>query len=111
MFPLFTYQEFPGVVQQRFGFRQKLVGSKGSQLEFRKNKTRSLALKELRTITKKSREPRSRAELEKKVVSHAMRHIAFLIQTGDQDDFDRTLTPETKKVFEKLWVTLAGKVF
>jgi len=81
------------------------------ELEFRKNKTRSLALKELRTITKKSRKPRSRAELEKKVVSHAMRHIAFLIQTDDQDDFASALNPETKEVFEKLWVSLAGKVF
>lgn len=81
------------------------------ELEFRKNKTRSLALNEIRTITKKSRKPRSRAELEKKVVSHAMRHIAFLIQTGDQYDFESALTPETKEVFEKLWVSLAGKVF
>jgi len=81
------------------------------ELKFGKGKSRSLPVKDLRTITKKSREPRSRAELEKKVVSHAMRHIAFLIQTGDQDDFKRALTPETAEVFEKLWVALAGRVF
>jgi hypothetical protein len=81
------------------------------ELTFGRGRSRSLLLKDLRTIAKKSRKPRSRAELEKKVVSHAMRHIAFLIQTGDQDDFASALNPETKKVFEKLWVALAGKVF
>ena len=80
------------------------------ELDFKKGKAKSLPLRSLRTITKKSRKPRSRTELEKKVVSHAMRHIAFLIQTGDQDDFKSALQPETMKVFEKLWVSLAGKV-
>jgi hypothetical protein len=81
------------------------------ELEFEKGKTKSLPLKRLRTIVKKSRRPRSRAELEKQVVSHAMRHIAFLIQTGDQNDFKSALTPETREVFESLWVSLAGKVY
>jgi hypothetical protein len=81
------------------------------ELEFEKGKAENLPLKKLKTITKKSRKPRSHTELEKKVVSHAMRHIAFLIQTGDQEDFESALIPETKKVFEKLWVNLAGKVY
>lgn len=80
------------------------------ELEFEKGKAKSLPLKKLKMITKKSRKPRSRAELEKQVVSHAMRHIAFLIQTGGQDDFKSALTPETKKVFKSLWVSLAGRV-
>jgi hypothetical protein len=81
------------------------------ELEFKTGKIHSLPLKKLRTITKKSRRPRSRAELEKQVVSHAMRHIAFLIQTEDQNDFKKALTPETREVFESLWVSLAGKVY
>ena len=40
-----------------------------------------------------------------------MRHIAFLIKTDDQIDFESVMTPETRAVFEKLWVTLAGRVF
>lgn len=80
------------------------------ELEFKKGQAKSLPLKSLRTITKKSRKPRSRSELEKKVVSHGIRHIAFLIQTGDQDDFKSALAPGTIKLFEKLWVSLAGKV-
>jgi hypothetical protein len=80
------------------------------QLEFEKGQAHSLSLNKLRTITKKSRKPRTRAELEKKVASHAMRHIAFLIQTDDQNDFKSALTPETIEVFEKLWVSLAGRV-
>lgn len=81
------------------------------ELEFPKGKSKSVPLKKLRMITKKSRKPRSHTELEKKVVSHAMRHIAFLIQTGDQEDFKSALKSETREVFERLWVSLAGKVF
>ena len=80
-------------------------------LEFKKGKSHGLSLKRLRTITKTSRPPRSKRALEKQVVSHAMRHIAFLIQTDSQSDFKSALKPETKKVFEKLWVSLAGKVY
>jgi hypothetical protein len=80
-------------------------------LEFKKGKFKNVPLKQLRTISKTSRKPRSRTGLEKKVVSHAMRHIAFLIQIGDQEDFKSALKSETVKVFEKLWVSLAGKVF
>lgn len=81
------------------------------EMEFEKGKYQNLSLKKLTTITKKTRKPRSRAELEKKVVSHAMRHIAFLIQSGDQDDFKSALTPETINIFQNLWVSLAGRVF
>jgi len=81
------------------------------ELEFEKGKSKRLSLKKLKTITKKSRKPRSRAELEKQVVSHAMRHIAFLIKTDNQNDFESALIPETKKVFKSLWVSLAGRVY
>lgn len=81
------------------------------ELEFRKGSYKSLPLKRLRTIQKNSREPRSQAELQNKVVSHAMRHIAFLIQSGDQENFTSVLTPETRDIFQKIWVTLAGQVF
>jgi hypothetical protein len=80
------------------------------ELTFDKRKTKSLSLKSIRTITKKSKKPRSQAELEKKVVSHAMRHIAFLIKTDDEIDFKSAMTPETMEMFEKLWVSLAGRV-
>lgn len=76
-----------------------------------KGKFHALSLQKLRTITRKTKKPASKDQLERNVVSHAMRHIAFLIQSGDQDDFKGALTPETVKVFEKLWVSLAGKVF
>ena len=81
------------------------------ELEFKKSQAKSLPLKKLKMITKKSHKPRSQTELENKVVSHAIRHIAFLIQTEKLSDFKSALTPETKKVFEKLWISLAGKVF
>lgn len=79
-------------------------------LEFDQGKYKSLPLVRLRMITKQSRKPRSQAEVQNKVVSHAIRHIAFLIQTGDQEDFKSALRPATIKVLEKLWVSLAGKV-
>ena len=80
------------------------------ELTFEKGKSKSLSLKDLRTILKRSRKPRSQAELEKKVVSHAMRHISFLIRTDPQIDFESAMTPETIKTFEKLWISLAGRV-
>lgn len=80
------------------------------ELEFKRN-FHTLSLQRLRTISKNSKKPASKGELERKVVSHAMRHIAFLIQSGDEDDFKSALKPETVKVFEKLWVSLAGRVF
>jgi hypothetical protein len=80
-------------------------------LEFQKGKSHGVSIKRLRTITKTSRPPRSKRALEKQVVSHAMRHIAFLIQTDSQSDYKSALKPDTKKVFQKLWVSLAGKVY
>ena len=71
------------------------------ELEFKRGNTHSISLKNLRTITKQSRKPRSRAALEKQVVSHAMRHLAFLVQTDHQNDLKSALTPEIVKVFEK----------
>lgn len=79
-------------------------------LELEKGKARTVPLRTLSTITKKSRKPRSQAELEKKVVSHAMRHIAFLIRTDKEIDFKSAMTAETRKVFKTLWVSLAGRV-
>ena len=81
------------------------------ELEFQKGKSKTFPLKKLKTITKKSEKPRTRVALEKKVVSHGLRHIAFLIRTDNQIDHRSTLTPETRDVFEKLWVSLAGKLF
>jgi hypothetical protein len=81
------------------------------ELKFEKGKAHTLPVKKLKTITKKSQKPRSRAALEKQVVSHAMRHIAFLIKTDKQIDYKSALTPETKKIFESLWVSLAGRIY
>ena len=80
------------------------------ELEFEKGKFQSLPMKNLRKLTKKSQRARTRAAQEKQVVSHAMRHIAFLIKTDTQIDFKAALTPETMKKFKKLWVSLAGRV-
>ena len=81
------------------------------ELEFPKGKSHGFSLKRLSNITKKSRSPRSQVAIEKQVVSHAMRHIAFLIQTDQQTDYKSALSPRTRKVFEKLWGNLAGKVY
>jgi hypothetical protein len=79
------------------------------ELEFKDGRFKSLSLKRLRTIQKKSQKPRSQTELHNKVVSHAIRHIAFLTQLGE-DDFKSVLTSRTAKVFETLWGNLAGEV-
>ena len=79
-------------------------------LEFKKGAWKSIAIKDLRTITKQTRKPQSQTALEKKVVSHAMRHIAFLIETDKQIDFESAMDPKTMKTFTQLWVSLAGRV-
>jgi hypothetical protein len=81
------------------------------ELTFEKGKAQSMSLKDLRAVTKQTSKPPSRAELEKKVVSHALRHIAFLIKTDDQINFKSAMIPETMETFEKIWVSLAGRVF
>ena len=81
------------------------------ELKFEKGKTHNLSLKKLRTVTKQSQRPSSRPELEKKVVSHAVRHIAFLIKTDETNEFKKALAPETLATFKKIWVSLAGRVF
>ena len=80
-------------------------------LEFPSGKVKHLPLTRLHLITKTSLKPSSTVELEKKVISHAMRHIAFLIRFGDEDNFKSALKPETVEVFENLWISLAGRVF
>jgi hypothetical protein len=81
------------------------------ELKFERDTYDNLPLKSLRMISKNSRKPTSRAELEKKVVLQGMRHIAFLIKTDKEIDFKCALSPETREVFDKLWVSLAGKLF
>lgn len=81
------------------------------ELIFEKGKTRSLSIHNLPRVTKASKKPDSRDELEKKVVAHAIRHIAFLVKTDDQIDFKSAMKPKTMATFERLWGTLAGRVF
>jgi hypothetical protein len=81
------------------------------ELVFKGGKAKHLPLTRLHLITKKSLRPSSAVELENRGVSHAMRHIAFLICFGDQDNFKSVLKPKTVEVFENLWISLAGKVF
>jgi hypothetical protein len=80
-------------------------------LTFKRGKAKTLSLKSLRNVKKETRKPSSRTELEKKVVSHALRHIAFLIKTEEEIDFRSAMKPETIRTFEGIWVSLAGKVF
>ncbi len=80
------------------------------EIDFGRAKVQKLPLKELRRKHISKARPRSRSGLEKLVVTHAMRHLAFLIKTGDQSEFKSALTRGTRKVFKSLWVSLAGRV-
>ena len=81
------------------------------ELQFKPGKSQGFSLENLSKIAKSSRKPRSRTGLERKVVSHAIRHIAFLIKTDSQNELKAALKPETKRVFKLLWANLAGRVF
>jgi hypothetical protein len=80
------------------------------ELVFGRGKVKRLSLKELRKINISRGQPRSREGLERQVVAHAMRHIAFLIQTDYQGQYKETFTPRTRKIFKTLWVSLAGRL-
>lgn len=80
------------------------------EIEFGQDEAQNLPLEELKIVTISTPRPDSPAELEKQVVSHAMRHIAFLVNTDHQNTLDQSLTPKTKSVFETLWVALAGRI-
>ncbi len=79
-------------------------------LEFKIDLQRSLTLKQLKNTRIASGHPRTRAGREKQVVAHAMRHIAFLVQTDTAGTFKNAFTPRTRKVLESLWVSLAGRI-
>src|SRR5687767_13343041 len=70
------------------------------EIDFGRAKVSTLPLKELRRKDIAKARPRSRSGLEKLVVVHAMRHLAFLIKTGDQSEFKGALTPATRNVFK-----------
>jgi hypothetical protein len=80
------------------------------ELDFGRGKASHLTLKQLRKINISSGRPRSRLGLERQVVAHAMRHIAFLIKTDNRNEFKDAFTPRTRRIFKSLWVSLAGRV-
>lgn len=80
------------------------------ELEFGQEEARNLPLDELRTVTISAPCPTSPDELEKQVVCHGIRHIAFLVKTDYQNTLKHVLTPSTIEVYEALWVALAGRV-
>lgn len=81
------------------------------ELAFDQGEFQNLPLEELKPIPVSRRRPGSPIELERQVITHAMRHIAFLVKTDDQDNLKDVLKPETREIFEALWVALAGRVF
>jgi hypothetical protein len=118
-----TVQTTKGVVQNEFvmhstSWRYVRPGrvvltyiAYSDHLEFRIDRVRTLTLKQLKDIKIASGRPRTRAGLERQVVAHAMRHIAFLVQTDHTGKYDKAFHPATRKVLKSLWVNLAGRVF
>ena len=81
------------------------------ELEFDQEDVRNLALEELRTVSISTQRPSCPDELEKQVVSHAVRHIAFLVKTDHQRTLKNVLSANTLEICDNLWVALAGRVF
>jgi hypothetical protein len=81
------------------------------EIDIDREPVQNISLEDLRVVTVSTPHPLSPAELEKQVVSHAMRHIAFLVKTDSENVLSKVLAPKTLEVFETLWVALAGRVF
>jgi hypothetical protein len=97
----------------RYASRGKVVltyVAYSDEYDFGRVKMQTLPIKELRKKDISKARPRSRSGLEKLVVAHAMRHLAFLVKTDTRGEFDDALIPKTKKTFQSLWVSLAGRV-
>lgn len=80
------------------------------ELEFGKRNVKYLTLNELRKIDIPRTKPRSQNGLERLVVAHAMRHMAFLIKTDSTNEFKNAFASGTRKVFKSLWISLAGRL-
>jgi hypothetical protein len=80
-------------------------------LELEHEPNQKLPLCELRIITPTTPRPNSPAELERQVVSHALRHMAFLVKTDSGNGLKQVLAPDTIPIFEELWIALAGQVY
>lgn len=80
------------------------------ELEFGGREVKSLTLKELKKINVSTGKPRSPAGRERQVVAHAMRHISFLIKTDHAGEFKDVFTRRSRRVFESLWSSLAGRL-
>ncbi len=80
------------------------------KMEFGRGILNTITIKQLQKIHITSGRPRSRAGRERQVVAHAMRHISFLIKTDHENEFKDAFTPQTRRIFKSLWVSLAGRL-
>lgn len=80
------------------------------EFEFGRGVVKKLTLQQLRKINISTGRPRSSEGVQRQVVAHAMRHLAFLIKTDYQNQFKDAFAPRTRKVFKSLWISLAGRV-
>ncbi|MBP7927718.1 hypothetical protein KAZ57_01055 [Patescibacteria group bacterium] len=80
-------------------------------LDFKKINVISVPFQDLRlAISVSHKKPRPEKISELNVVSHAIRHLAFLIKNGDHDKYKERLNKETIQNLKKLNVEIAGEI-
>lgn len=78
---------------------------------FNKRPAIRLPVKQIRIAESlESTRPRPRSIEVNAIVSHAFRHLAFLINRDERKIYIKILKPKTLKVFKKLNETLAGRI-
>lgn len=60
--------------------------------------------------TKNPKKPRPAVITSSSVVSHALRHLAFLVATDKENVYKNVISAETKQLFLQLDRTLAGRI-
>lgn len=73
--------------------------------------TKELLVKNFKIAkSENSKIPRPKEIKEENVLSHAIRHLGFLIKTDEREKYTKAISPENIKMLEQAYPTLAGKI-
>jgi hypothetical protein len=80
-------------------------------MDFGNNKIKNMPFSNLRlAISTSHKRPRPKVITEENVISHAIRHLAFLIKNGNHDGYKKSLSKETLRKLKELKDIPAGEI-
>ena len=80
-------------------------------VDFSNHQTKELLAKDfIIAKSENSKKPRPKEISEENVLSHAIRHLGFLIKTDEREKYVSAISAENIKMLEKAYPTLAGEI-